>query len=154
MAKALLKVDFMRKGIGMVAIVVMAALVALACTGEPSFIVSIDDGRPLREWWADDLRDVEASHDVTSLNAVVNISLQCKQYESANYRHIKACRSVPDNASVWDVEVRGNSGRQSFDFAVSESIVFTWDSGTIDLVERTTSNHVLGGVFEMIVTLR
>ena len=150
------KVGFIRNvsGVPVFAMAVMAALVALACNSGAGFVVKLDDDRPLRVWGVHELPVVETSNGAPSLNSIVNISLQCKQYEDSEYKSIEACRSVPDDAAIWVVEVKGNGDPQTFDFGRSANIVLDWNSEVINLVERTTSNTVMKDVTEMIVTLK
>ena len=93
------------RAVPVLAAVVMAAMVALACGG-PAFVVRLDDGRPLRIWDGEQLDEYATISDTNSLNDIVNISLQCKQYETSAYKFIEACRSVPDGAAIWVVEVK------------------------------------------------
>ena len=144
----------MRKvsAIPVLAAVVMAAMVALAC-GSPAFVVKLDDGRPLRIWDGDQLDEYALYSESHSLNDVVNISLQCKQYEDSDYEFIDACRSVPDGAAVWVVEVRGEYDSQSFDFGQSVHLRLEWGSDTVDLRDNNTGNLAIPDIRQMIVTL-
>ena len=141
------------RAIPILAAVVMAAMVALACAG-PAFVVRLEDGRPLRIWDGDQLEEYALYSESHSLNDVVNISLQCQQYEEADYEFIDACRSIPDDSSIWVVEVKGDSRDQSFDFAQSLHFRLQWDSESVHLRDNNAGNLVIKDISEMIIMLK
>ena len=145
----------MRKvsAIPILAAVIMAAMVALACAG-PAFVVRLEDGRPLRIWDGDQLEEYALYSESHSLNDVVNISLQCQQYEDSDYEFIDACRSVPDDLSIWVVEVKGDSRVRSFDFGQSLHFRLKWDSDSVHLRDNNAGNLVIKDISEMIITLK
>ena len=135
-------------------VMIMAALMALACTSGVGFVVQLDEEGPLRVWDVEELPKVQTGGGSLNLNTIVNISLQCKQYEDSEYKFIEACLSVSDDSSIWVVEVKGSGDPQSFDFGRSANIVLDWDSKAVNLVDQPTSRPVMKEVTEMTVTLK
>ncbi|PKB72134.1 MAG: hypothetical protein BZY87_02030 [SAR202 cluster bacterium Io17-Chloro-G6] len=129
--------------------------ISLACSSGVGFVVQLD-GDPLRVWDVEELPNIETASNETapSLNSIINISLSCKVYEDSDYEFIDTCRSVPENAVQWDVEVKGDGPDQIFDFGQSANIFFDLDSDSADLIGPGASNSVMENVTEMIVTLR
>ena len=138
------------------AAVVFAMLgMALACSSGVGFVVQLND-EPLRIWDVEELPNVEkaSNESLPSLNSIVNISLSCKVYEDSGYEFFETCLSVPDDAVVWIVEIKGSGDPQSFDFGASANIFLQWSSEAVNLVDRSLTNVVVKDVTEMIVTLR
>ena len=140
-----------------VLVVVVFAMVgvALACGAGVGFVVQID-GDPLRVWDIEELPTVAlaSNESAPSLNSIINISLSCKVYVDTDYEFIETCRSVPDNAVQWDVEIKGDGPTRTFDFGASANIFFDLESGNVDLIGLSASNSVMKDVTEMIITLR
>jgi len=132
----------------------------VACGSGVGFVVNLYDAQrdgdnPLRVWDAEELPEVETSDGgAPDLNSIVNISLQCKQYEGPDYKFIETCRSVPDNSANWVVEVKGKGESQSFDFGRSANILMDWNADSVNLLDRSTSVVLVERVTEMTVTIR
>ena len=144
----------MRKVSVVAAIAIMIMVVGCGSSGV-GFVVQLEY-EPLRVWDGEELPNVEtaSNESAPSLNSIVNISLSCKVYEDSDYKFIRTCRTVPDDHSVWVVEVKGDGGSQSFDFGQSANIFMDWDSDAVNLVDRTLSNALMKDVTKMTVTLK
>ena len=142
----------MRKVLAPVVFALIA--MALACSSEVGFVVQFD-GEPLRVWDGQQLLRVQTDNasQVPDLNTIVNISLSCKQYEDSSYEFYPACLSVPDDSSVWIVEVNGEADTRTFNFGESASIFMEWGPATVNLLDQTMTNFLLEDITEMNVTL-
>ena len=109
------------------------------------FEVRLADGRTLRVWDAEELPNGEPQADGgPSLLDVVNITLDCKDYEDESYEYIDACNAVPDEASSrWvAVTVLGSSGTQTFPWPPFGYTVRVMPEGTASVFDPSGASVV------------
>ena len=139
----------------------------VACGGTSELvIVELDGGRTLREWDSSQLEKVEPQTQFgPSLLNVIDISLECAQYEDDEYEFIDACRDVPSGAVTFQsprVVLWGSGTSTTFTGAEVWNLGMVTDitGESIDLIGTTGTEtdvvlqrHIMGGLERVTVTL-